>query len=78
MFVTWTAWSSYRSHRTGGPPTEPNVNLSHSVADILQNHVTFQPVGDLSQRSSKKHLIVPRCVPGPCGQKSCRPTYFPC
>src|SRR6516162_6185268 len=42
MFVTWTAWSGYRSQRTGGPPTEPNVNLSHSVADILQNHVTFQ------------------------------------
>jgi hypothetical protein len=42
MFVTWTAWSGYRSRRTGGPPTEPNVNLSHSVADILQSHVTFQ------------------------------------
>src|SRR5215510_2762570 len=42
MFVTWTAWSGYRSQRTGGPPTEPNVNLSHRVADILQNNVTFQ------------------------------------
>ena len=28
--------------RTGGPPTEPNVNLPHSVAEILDNHVTFQ------------------------------------
>ena len=28
--------------RTGGPPTEPNVNLPHSVAEILKNHVTFQ------------------------------------
>ena len=28
--------------RTGGPPTEPNVNLAHSVAEILDNHVTFQ------------------------------------
>jgi hypothetical protein len=42
LFVTWTAWSGYRSQRTGGPPTEPNVNLPHSVAEILQNHVTLQ------------------------------------
>ena len=27
---------------TGGPPTEPNVNLPHSVAEILTDHVTFQ------------------------------------
>ena len=42
MFVTWTAQSGYRSRKTCGPPTESNVNLSHSVAEILQNHVTFQ------------------------------------
>ena len=42
MFVTWPAWSGYRSRRTSGPPTEPNVNLSHSVAEILQSHVTLQ------------------------------------
>ena len=41
MFVTWTARSGYRS-TTGGPPTEPNVNLPHSVAEILTDHVTFQ------------------------------------
>jgi hypothetical protein len=27
---------------TGGPPPEPNVNLPHSVAEILTEHVTFQ------------------------------------
>jgi len=27
---------------TGGPPTEPNGNLPHSVAEILTDHVTFQ------------------------------------